>query len=264
MPTAENDGVELYYELEGSGETVAFVNDVGFGAWLWGWQHRAVAGPHEALVWDLRGTGRSDAPPGPYAVETLAADLEMVLSAHGTRRVHLVGAGLGGMVALEYARSYDRAATLSLFGTAASGEALAVDPDEATGAPFDDPDALASSLEAVLSERFLEDNPGVAEGIAEWRARDDAGPAGRRAQAAAMAAFDRTDRLHEVTVPALVVHGEADAVVPLEAGRALSDGLPRGALETVTGAGHLAFVEQSRPVNDRLLGFLADHRRGEE
>lgn len=264
MPTAENDGVELYYEPAGSGETVAFVNDVGYGAWLWGWQHRAVAGPHEALVWDLRGTGRSDRPPGPYAVETLAADLEAVLSAHGTRSVHLVGAGLGGMVALEYALSHDRAATLALFGTAATGGDLAVDPDEAMGAPLEDSGALASSLETVLSASFRENNPEVVEGIAEWRADDDAGPVGRRAQAAAMAAFDAADRLHEVTVPALVVHGEADAVVPLEAGRALADGLPRGSLETVPGAGHLAFVERSRPVNDLLLGFLADHRRTEE
>jgi len=259
MRTADNDGVECYYETAGSGETVAFVPDVGFGAWLWGWQHRAVAGPYEALVMDLRGTGRSDRPEGPYSTRELADDLDAVLSSHGVRRVHLVGAGLGGMVALTHALRSDRVRSLSLFATAATGAAIDEEALAGARAPLDDPRALEDSLEPVLSSGFRRENPDVVSGIAEWRADDDAAPEAAAWQAEGALSFDLTDRLHEVTVPALVVHGDDDRVIPAERGRALADGLPRGRFEAFDGAGHLVFVERSRPINDLLLGFLAEH-----
>ncbi|MFB6135829.1 MAG: alpha/beta fold hydrolase [Halobacteriaceae archaeon] len=261
MPEATRDGVRLYYETEGDGETVAFVPDAGLGAWSWGWQHRAVAGPYEALAWDLRGTGDSDAPPGPYTVPQLAADLEAVLADHGAARAHLVGLGLGGMVALRHALAYGRAASLTLVGTAASGDAVDRDALGAARAPLDDPAALRESLSALLSPAFVADHPDVVDGIAAWRADDDATAAGWEAQVAALDGFDASDRLHEVTEPALVVHGGADRVVPADAGRRLAEALPRGAFEGHEDAGHLVTVERSRPVNDALLEFLDDRAR---
>jgi pimeloyl-ACP methyl ester carboxylesterase len=257
MPTVENDGVDLYYETEGEGETVVFVEDLGYGAWLWGWQHAAVAGPFEALVWDLRGTGRSD--PGDYSVGAMAADLEAVLSDHGTREAHLVGSGLGGMVAIEYAKEYGRTATLSLLGTAPAGAALPAEPRERAYAPRDDREALRESLAPVLSDSFRTEHPDVLESIAQWRSEDDADREAWEGHSAAMAEFDRRDSLYEVTDPALVLHGEADRIVPLEAGERLAEGLPRGEFESFEGAGHLVGVERSRPMNDRLVGFLAEH-----
>lgn len=59
MPTARTDGVALYYETADNGKPVVFVEDVGLGAWMWGWQHAALAGPFRTVVWDLRRTGRS-------------------------------------------------------------------------------------------------------------------------------------------------------------------------------------------------------------
>lgn len=256
MSTATNGSVSLFYDRDGDGDPVVFVPEAGLGGWLWGWQHAAVAGPYEAVVWDLRGTGRSDAPPGPYDLETLVADLEAVLGACGARRAHLVGSGLGGAVALEAARTTDRVRTLSLFGTAARGEAFDLEPLFA--AP-DDRDALAASLEAGLSSAFREDHPDVCDGIVDWRADGDADREGWEAQVAALEDFDATDWLVDVTQPTRVFHGTDDALVPAAAGRDLARGLPRGAFHPLDGAGHLAFVERSRDVNDLLIGFLEEH-----
>ncbi|MDG5778241.1 alpha/beta hydrolase [Haloarculaceae archaeon H-GB2-1] len=254
MPTATNRGVDLYYDVAGDGETVAFVNDVGYGAWLWGWQHAALAGPHETLTWDLRGTGRSDAPAGPYDVRTLAADLEAVLKDHAVRDVHLVGAGLGGMVALEYGRRYGRAETLTLFGTAASGVDVADDALDSLFAPRDDPDGLRSSLENAFAAD-VEAHPEVVEDVVSWRADEDADSNGWESQAAAMRGFDASDWLYEVTQPAQVFHGVDDAVVPASAGERLAEDLPRGEYRAVEG-GHLCFIEEAAAVNDALVGFL--------
>lgn len=257
MPTASASGVDCYYETAGDGPTVAFVNDVGYGGWLWSWQHAALAGPYETLVWDLRGTGRSDAPEGPYDVATLAADLEAVLAAHGVADVHLVGAGLGGMVALAYAREYGRVETLALFGTAPSGEAVDRAALESLFAPPDDPDALRSSLAAAFAAD-LDAHPEVVDDVVGWRADGDARREGWDAQAAAMLGFDATDWLYEVTRPATVFHGVDDAVVAPAAGERLADDLPRGEYRAVDG-GHLCFVESAAAVNDELLGFLDEH-----
>lgn len=258
MPTVRNDGVELYYEAEGGGETIAFISDLGLGAWQWGWQHAAFSGPYEALVFDLRGTGRSDTPKGPYTVETLTADLEAVLSDHGVRRAHLVGTGLGGMIALQYAREYSRAVTLTLIGTSSGGPraSLPAEPRERLSAPRNDTDALRESLDVLFSKEFVSDQPDVIEGIVEWRASGDADRRGWEAQNAAVETFDASDWLYEVTVPALVVHGQADRIVPVENGRLLAEELPKATIETYEGAGHGVWIERSRPMNDRLAAHL--------
>jgi len=254
MPTASNGSVSLYYEADGDPdrETVVLLGEAGYGAWQWGWQHAGLTGPFETLVTDLRGAGRSDAPPGPYAVDDFVADVQAVLEAHGRRRVHVVGAGLGGMVALELARVSSRPRSLALLGTAPVGSDLTLDP--LFGDPSD-PDALETSLGAAFSRDFLDAHPDVVEQVVDWRAAEDATPEAWAAQAAAVEAFDVSDRLYEVDVPALVVHGRDDAVWPVAYGRRLADELPRGEFVGLDG-GHLIGIERSRGVNDRLFGFL--------
>ncbi|QCS40833.1 alpha/beta fold hydrolase [Natrinema versiforme] len=256
MPTASNGSVSLYYDRAGEGEPVVFVPEAGLGGWLWGWQHAAIVGPHEAVVWDLRGTGRSDAPPGPYSLEALVADLEAVLADCEITNAHLVGCGLGGAIALAAARTSSRVETLTLFGTGAEGSAFDLEP---LFAPPGDPDALRESLEAALSADFHEAQPDAVEGIVDWRADGDADRAGWAAQVAALEEFDATEWLVEVTQPTRVIHGEADELVSPAAGRELARGLPRGEFSGLEDAGHLAFVERSRTVNDLLLGALAEH-----
>ena len=261
MPTATTDDVELYYETDGAGEPVAFLGDVGYGAWQWGWQAPAVAGPFAAVVHDGRGVGRSDAPPGPYAPADLCSDLAAVCAAADAARPHLVGAGLGGLLALRTA--LDGPVTprsLVLLGTAASGAEL--DPAPLYGDPTDD-DALRASLRAALSTDFVDAHPDELDRMVAWRRAEDADRAAFDARVAALDALDLADRLYEITAPALVVHGTADAVCHPDAGRVLAEGLPRGEFLDVE-AGHLVGVEASRAVNDALVGFLESRADGSE
>ena len=255
MPTVSNDGVSLYYERDGEGTdgTVVFVSEAGLGGWSWGWQHAGLPGSFDRIVWDLRGTGRSDTPQGPYSLETLASDLEAVLSDSGIRSAHVVAAGLGGAVALTAARTGTRIESLVLVGTGASEAEFDLDP---LFAPPTDRDRLYTSIESVLSEAFLDEQPEVVEGIVDWRADGDATTEGWDAQVEALEGYDAADWLVEITQPALVFHGTDDELVPVDAGRRLSSGLPRGEFVPLEGTGHLAWIERSSEVNDRLLGFL--------
>ena len=259
MPYATCEGRSLYYEVDGNPEapTVVFVGEIGFGAWQWGWQHAAVAGPYESLVYDMRGIGNSDAPAGPYRLAGLVADLEAILSDADVRKAHLVGCGLGGMVSLSAAERSTRVESVAVLGTPPSGEEF--DP-EPLWAPPDDREALRSSVLAAVSPGFPERQPEVVDSIVEWRAREDADRRVWEAQRVAIEEFDVADRLYELTQPTLVIHGELDDQCPPPSCRVLAAGLPRGVHEPVPEAGHLAHIEASRRVNDRLRAWLDERR----
>jgi pimeloyl-ACP methyl ester carboxylesterase len=253
VPFATNDDVSLYYESAGDGEeTVVFVGDVGFGSWQWGWQHPAVTGPFESVVFDHRGIGRSDTPPGPYSVTDLADDLAAVLADAGVTRAHLVGAGLGGVVALDLAHDSGQVRSLTLVGSGFGGDAMDA------FAPPDDEAALRASTERVLSGAFCTEQFEVVDRIVAWRAQEDAPERVWRVQAAALEGYEPPPR-YEVTTPTLVVHGEADAQWPAQSARDLADDLPRGEWVSYEDAGHLVGVERSRLVNDRLVGHVEAH-----
>ncbi|WP_158855141.1 alpha/beta fold hydrolase [Halorhabdus sp. CUG00001] len=253
MPTVRNGEVSLRYATAGEGPTVVFVNDVGLGAWYWSYLQPAIAGPYETVVWDLRGTGDSDTPDGPYAMTTLVEDLATVVAALEARRIHVVGAGLGGAIALEYARGNDNVASLALLGVA---EGAAVDADRlaSLAAPLDDPDALRESLSAGFTRSVPAEYPDEIERMANWRATDDADPDGHAAQRAAWREADLPDR-YEVTTPTLLVSGAADRIVDPAATARLAADLPRGEHTRIEG-GHLFPVSESQVVGDELRAWL--------
>ncbi|WP_436934342.1 alpha/beta fold hydrolase [Halovenus marina] len=267
VPTVRVDGVELYYERAGSGETVVFLGDIGFGAWQWSFQVDALAGPYETVVWDYRGVGQSEQSNAACDIERMASDLEAVLRAADVRRAHLVGAGLGGVVALQYLSDYNRGRSLTAFGTTHDGSRidepaarqLYARPDDT--AQSDDVEACRASLEAGFSPTFLDANPDTVEQICEWRREEDGDERTVERQLAAATEF-RADPLYEYTEPALVCHGLADPIVPVEAGRTLAEELPRGTFEAVEGR-HLCFAEHARAVNDRVIAFLDGVEAGE-
>ncbi len=260
MPVATNDDVEIRYEVSGGAtgreEAVVFCTDVGLGPWSVSWQHGALAGPYTVITPETRGIGRSDAPPGPYSVESLAADLDAVIRDAGVRTVHVVGYGLGGMVAFAYAERSNRPVSLTAIGSAAIGEAY--DPDPLRTDPSDST-VVRASTERLLPSAFRAAHPEAIDRIVQWRVDEDAGGAMFSAQRDAIRAFDRSERLHEITTPTLVVHGRKDAICPISAGEWLASALPRGELHPIDDAGHLVGIEASAAVNDALVEWIAEH-----
>jgi pimeloyl-ACP methyl ester carboxylesterase len=260
MPTVTTDGTTLRYELSGHKDrpTVAFVPDLGFGPWVWGWQAPALSGPYRTLVYAPRGTDDSECS-GPYTVDRFAADLEAILSEANVRQVHLVGAGLGGMAALRYVRDYSRARSVTVFGTPATGDR--VDETALESLHPSDPTRIRSSLSLAFSDRFLTDS-GVTDQIVEWRRDEDATGEALEGHKSAMLGFE-AGPLYELSVPALVCHGTDDPVVPPAAGEDLAAELPRGRFEAVSGK-RCCYIEHATAVTDRIDEFLERVASGEE
>jgi len=252
MPTVTTDGTTLRYELsdESDAPTVAFVPDVGFGPWMWSWQAPALSGPYRTLVYAARGTDSSD-PAEPYTLDRLVADLAAVLGDADVRRVHLVGAGLGGMVALRYAREYGRARSLSLFGVPKSGDRI--DGEALSALHPSDPSRLRWSLSLAFTDRFLAES-GAVDRIVEWRKAEDATGEALEGHRSAALGFE-TEPLYELSLPTLVCHGTDDPVVPTAAGEKLAEALPRGRFEAISGK-RCCYIEQARAVTDAVDGFV--------
>jgi pimeloyl-ACP methyl ester carboxylesterase len=254
VQTVTRDGVEIAYEERGQpsgdADSVVLVEGLGYGRWMWRWQAEALTDDYHLLLPDNRGTGDSDAPEGPYTIGQMAADLEAVLADAGVESVHVVGASMGGMVAL--------------FCTSPGGEAAVPTPDATMARMFSVPDdadereAIRHKMAPALSEGFPEREPETVKRIVDWRLDSDAPPAAREAQAAAVAAFDAGDELDEISMPTLILHGTGDRVLPVENGELLADALADAQVTFYEDGPHLFFIEESDRVNDRLRGFLDD------
>ncbi len=249
MPTARIDGVDLAYEVVGTGPQVLFLN--GSGRTLE--QSRPLLGlvgqGVELLAYDQRGLGASGPAPGPYDMARCAADALGLLGAVGWDTAVVLGVSFGGMVAQELAvTAPGKVERLVLLCTSPGGAGGSSYPlHELDGLP---PDRLAELRRTLLDSRFdeawLEDHPADRKFVELVTTVDaDEGPevaAGRRAQMAARRGHDVWDRLGAVTCPTFVGCGRYDPIAPLVNSEAIVSRIPGAELHVYEG-GHPFFVQ---------------------
>lgn len=103
MPTLTLDDTEIFYECIGAGPPLMLIHGLGSSGDDWAFQRADFARSHRLILPDLRGSGRSGKPRGPYSITGFAADLCALLDALAIDTVDLLGFSLGGAVAIEMA-----------------------------------------------------------------------------------------------------------------------------------------------------------------
>src|SRR6266704_140285 len=108
MPTANVNGIEINYRLEGDGpETIVLINGLADDLRTWVLQmDDLLAAGFRVLRFDNRGIGSSSRPAGPYSSRMLADDAKALVGHLGLTGFHLMGISMGGMIAQEYALAY--------------------------------------------------------------------------------------------------------------------------------------------------------------
>jgi pimeloyl-ACP methyl ester carboxylesterase len=236
---------------------------MGLGSNAYGW-HRTIpwlAERYEAIAFDNRGTGRSDAPAGEYTIAQMAADAAAVLDAAGHRTAHVVGASLGGMIAQRFALTYpDRVRTLTLLCTTPGGRNAARASDAVMAGLVgggDDPAAVyRKNAWFLYGEETRTRFPDRIEEDIVHRAKIPTTPGGYFGQLRAAMGHDTWDELATLAVPTLVVHGDADLLVPTDNGRFLADRIPGAELVLLPGAGHMLQADAGATVRETVLSFL--------
>jgi pimeloyl-ACP methyl ester carboxylesterase len=103
MPIIQVNDTQLFYECIGQGPPLLLIHGLGSSGDDWAFQREDFARGHTLILPDLRGSGRSAKPPGPYSIAQFAADLWSLLDALGIEYTDILGFSLGGAIALEMA-----------------------------------------------------------------------------------------------------------------------------------------------------------------
>ena len=227
------------------------------------WWHRLtpiLASRFRTILFDNRGVGESDMPPGPYDMATLADDAMAVLDAAKVETAHVFGASMGGMIAQEVVlRHPQRVRSLILGCTACGGRDVVPAAREvremltARGNLTREESArnmVPYTFDAgTPRERIDED---IAVRLAANVPND-----GYFAQLEAIRSWTGTlSRLPAITTPTLVIHGETDALVPPENGRIIARAIPNAQLVMLPHASHIFYTDQLEASADAILSFL--------
>lgn len=248
MPYVDANGIRLHVEDQGEGPALVLLHGTGTSGRVWDAQVADLARDHRMFAVDSRGCGRSDRPTEGNDIAGNTADVLAVIDALGLDRPVVVGSSVGAVFAIEAALAApDRiGGIVSIDGpgywpAVSLGEKL-VEVAAATdrAAQFADwvptwygpaapPELIASTLRQIL-----ESSEHVDELFADG------------------ASYDPRERIRELAVPVLFLHGALDASIPSEVSRVLASLAPQGTFRLIEGAGHMPHQERPEAVNAAL------------
>ncbi len=271
MATAKNGDVELYYETFGDPADPVLLLVNGFGSqcinFKQEWCERFVAEGFHVVRFDNRDVGLSthtkDMPE--YRLGDMADDGFAVLDAVGADKAHIAGWSMGGMIvqSMAIARPERLLSMTSVMSSPGGDVGATPDPEAMAALTAPAPKSREESIQQFVAAQHVIGSPGF---IDDERLAADAAriydrsfdPGGRARQMnAIMKSPSRQDALRSVTVPTLVMHGDKDRLVPIEAGRLTAELIPGAQFVVVEGMGH----DYPPEFWDQLVGHITKHAR---
>jgi 3-oxoadipate enol-lactonase len=265
MQTARVGNLQLAYYVYGQGVPVLMIQGLGGRAADWSSVPVTLAARFQAITFDNRGTGKSDKPDEEYSLDVMADEAIGVLDAVVGSGVpaHVVGISMGGMIAQLVALRHPRRVKRLVLLSTAPGGSQTVQPSPAAMAALipdlskSPEEIVRNSMQAITAPGFAEAHPDVIREIVATAMNAPTPQFVFVRQMQAIMASDRSDRLAQIDTPTLVIHGDADPLVPHANGELLAHRIPGAALRTLRGCGHLAMWEQPRELCAALLEFLS-------
>ncbi len=290
---AEANGIQLCYDTFGDEHHPPLLLIMGLGGQMIGWPDEFCANLVEQGFWVIRfdnrdigrstrfdeagvpnvmkimmAAGQGQSPSVPYLLRDMAKDCVGLFDALGIKKAHIVGASMGGMITQELLIHHpDRILTATSIMSTTGDPSL----------PQPTPEAMTALMTPVPQERdkYLDHSVGTWRILSgdvfpfhEAEVRESAAraydrglnPAGMARQMAAIfASGSRREPLKQVKVPTLVIHGEADPLVPLAAGEDTAVHIPNAELLIIEGMGHGLPIETW----PQIIEGIANHARQE-
>ena len=263
MPFAINDGARIYWEETGSGPPLLLIMGLGYAHQMW---HRTtpLASKHfRTILLDNRGVGQSDLPPGPYPIQTMAADAAAVLDAAGVESADVYGISMGGMIAQEFAIQYPQRVRKLMLGCTACGGPNVVRPEREVN------QVLMMRGDMTMEEGIEAAVPYIYD-VNTPRARIEEDLAIRRVtyprpeayayQLQGILAWESYSRLSEIKAPTLVIHGETDRLVPPGNGRLIAESISGSKLVVIPNASHIYMTDQPEASHQAIMDFLLAYK----
>jgi pimeloyl-ACP methyl ester carboxylesterase len=263
--------IDLYYEDHGEGRPVVLIHGFPLSGRSWEKQSAALleAG-YRVITYDRRGFGQSSQPTTGYDYDTFAADLNTLMTTLDLRDATLVGFSMGTGEVARYLGTYGSARVRQAAFLAAIPPFLLKTADNPQGV---DQSVFDGIMTAIRQDRFayltafydafynLDTFLGnrISDEVVRdsWNVAAGASPAGTLACVPTWLTDFRPD-LPKIDVPTLVLHGDADRILPISAtgGPRLAEAIPGSRLVVVEGAPHGLLWTHAGEVNEALLDFL--------
>ena len=227
----------IYYEIHGEGEPLVLIAGLNSDHTLFRGMLPQLAASYQVIVFDNRGVGQSGKPDIPYSIDMMADDTAGLLGALGITRAHLLGVSMGGRIAASLALRYPSLVkSLILVSTAMTMK----------GAPM------------TLSRRLI---PLMLK-ISAIRGPHPHYAAVRQLKASRD--FDCMDRLGDIEVPTLILHGQQDKTAPYRLAEAMHSGIKGSKMITFPG-GHLFFISRQaqfmKAISENMV-YLQEYEPG--
>ncbi|WP_240041240.1 alpha/beta fold hydrolase [Paenibacillus ginsengarvi] len=253
------NGVNICYESVGEGFPLIAITGKDSNMDWWHPKAKAALGENRRLIMlDNRGTGRSDAPTEPYGIADMARDVIGLMDELHIEKAHVFGQSMGGMIAQEIAIEYpERVAKLVLCATTCgvrrvfptlkmirwlSRKQAAFSPEHTLGMLF--------------TKDFMSANPDTPAALVERMGRLPPNPISMELHKQANRSYDSYKRLHRITAPTLIIHGQKDWVFGPKHARILNDRIADSRLVMFSHAGHGVFTQEFPAVLEQIRRFL--------
>lgn len=247
----------LGYDEAGSGPALVLVHGFPLDRTLWAGQLDGLKDIRRVVAVDLRGRGKSNADPDGWSVDLYADDVAETIDSLGSEPVDVAGLSLGGYVVFALLRRHpEKVRSVILIDTKAGD-----DPPEAKEAREKTAAAAREQGTMAIAETLIPKlvSPGASEEVKKKALSMSKNTAGETAAADALVMRDRPDSTHDlgtIKVPAIVIHGEDDQLMPVAGAKEMAELIPGAKFVTIPQAGHLAPLENPSAVNDALRAFL--------
>jgi len=267
----ENSGnIDLHYEDHGAGKPIVLIHGYPLSGSSWEKQVAALlAAGHRVITYDRRGFGKSSQPTAGYNYDTFAEDLHKLLSHLNLRNFALVGFSMGGGEVARYIGKYGSSGVSNAVFISSVPPFLlktADNPEGVDAAVFEGiQKAVASDRYAFFTEffkNFYNTDVFLGKRISQEAVQASWNVAAGASATASLACVptwheDFRANLARIDIPTLVIHGDADRIVPLSAAGQKTAKLVKGArLVTIKDGPHAVNWTHAEEVNAELVSFL--------
>lgn len=275
MPFARVGDVNLYYEVHGEGAPVLLIAGTGSSHHAWMLETVPRMKDHfRLIVYDQRGTGKSDKPDVDYSTRMFAQDAAGLLDAIGVSEpVHVVGWSMGGRVAQWLALDYpEKVRSLVL---AATGPGSYDDFQPIRGIPLRHAMELAemgyegyrryyATSEFMFPKEFAESHPEVMRKVLERMEKDETPLKCYLRHVIARQQHETLHLLDRISAPTLVIDGAEDRVIRgtgnhVRSSEVLAERIPNARLVLIPGCAHGFFYQEPELTHRLIIEFLQSH-----
>jgi pimeloyl-ACP methyl ester carboxylesterase len=252
------DGINIAFTRRGRGAPLILIHGYPLDRTIWSKVAEMIEDKFDLIIPDLRGFGASDVMEADRSIIGYASDLAGLMERLKVKKAHIVGHSMGGYVALAFAREYTRkTAGLGLIASQVSADSAERKAARHATARQIIKDGIGTVVEGMTPKLSpdAEVQALVRRVIAQQR------PLGLAVALDAMAGRpDSTDVLRSLDLPMVIVHGDADELIPVERGREMKSSLPSARYVELPGAGHMPMLENPGAVAEalRFLGAVKE------